>query len=338
MKKIYFIQKPEISLGQDFSSDLGLLFKKYSLKNKEIVLLMGQNSFRKTPYYLTLKNLLIEAGANIIREINVHPNPVLNEIEQVEIQKTNVDIIMAVGGGSVIDFGKTLKMRFYKKTRIFVVYTLPGSASIVTPFAIFDNDEFKIGEYSKEITPDYVYINKNIILDAPADLIIGGAFDILSHITESFLSKAATDESRWYALKGLEFLSDYTASGLTDITSLIKADILAGLSERIGLVLFPHAAGHYLTYKYKIPHSMATMYFLEKFVVRLQLNGLAIPQELLKQVSVLNTLFLGKYKKNLRFTVDDIQKSYSMAEKYMPFVFGNNPVPLTKGDYFVLYN
>jgi alcohol dehydrogenase class IV len=295
------------------------------------------SSFRRTEQYVILKRILIESGMNLIQEIRVDQNPAWDSLSRFGNIKNNVDNILCVGGGSVIDFGKALKLYFHKNTRIFAIYTLPGSASIVTPFVIFDNDEFKIGKHSEEIVPDYVYINEKILLRAPINLIRMGTFDILAHIIESFLSTAATRESRSYALKAHKFLVDYNESGLTDVFSLIRADIFAGLSERVGLVLFPHAAGHYLTYKYKIPHSLATMYFLEKFITLLQSSGLVIPQEMRRQINTLNAIFIKDYKKLLSLTSGDIKKSYSMARKYMPFIFTNNPVPLTKGDYLAQY-
>ena len=338
MEKIDFVQQPEINIGDNFYSDLNILLSKYYLKNVNVILLTGQNSFSETDYYLNLKKILNKVGICIIKEIKVHSNPILNEIESLELSKISTDIIIAVGGGSVIDFGKILKMHYFQNAKIFIIYTLLGSASIVTPFAIFDNNEFKIGVHSEKIIPDIVYINKNIISFVPNVLVTSGSFDILSHIIESFLSKAATDDSRHCALKGLKHIKDYTDSGGTNITSLIKADIFAGLSEKVGLVLFPHAAGHYLTYKYKISHSLATMYFLERFIDLLHFKGVHIPQEMLRQLKLFNSLFIKEHKVNIRLSAKDIKQSYSMVKKYMPFIFVNNPVKFSRSDYLALHD
>lgn len=339
MEKINITKRPEIHFGTEFKNDMSSLLEKSVLWGSKVVLITGKKSFQGTVEYQTLKQLLLEKiDAELIDEAHVESNPTWEEIVRFGENKDNIDTILCVGGGSVIDFGKALKLHFYKNAQIFAVYTLPGSASIVTPFVIFNNDEFKIGEHSEDIIPDYVYINKKIILSVPADLLKFGTFDILAHTIESFVSKASTNQSRIYALKAITFLSEYLRSGSSNVLSLIKADIFAGMSEQVGLVLFPHAAGHYLTYRYRIPHSLATMYFLKNFVDRLQSAGLVIPEEMLKLLAILNTVFLDDFKKPISLTLKDIELSISMSEKYMPFIFSNNPILLIKEDYLTLYD
>ena len=338
MYHINLRRKSYINYGFDFRRDLFILFNKTELAGKRVLLITGINSFRKTRYYKLLKGVLAESKLILAKEIKVDQNPTWDLLDKFRDTQYNFDVILCVGGGSVIDFGKALKLFFYKNTKIFAIYTLPGSASIITPFVIFDNHEFKIGEHSENIVPDYVYINREILLNVPTNLIKLATFDILAHTVESFVSNAATNQSKRYALKALGFLTGYIDSGSTDVFSLIKADIFAGLSEQIGLVLFPHAAGHYLTYRYKIPHSLATMYFLEKFIICLQSGGLVVPQEMLRLTKILNTTFLKEFKKPLPLTNEDVQRTFDLAEKYMPFIFTNNPVPLDKGDYLTLYN
>lgn len=339
MQKINITKKPEIHFGTEFKNDMILLLEKSVPRGSKIILIIGKKSFQGTVEYQTLKRILLEKiNIELIDEVHVESNPTWEEIIRFGKNKDNIDTILCVGGGSVIDFGKALKLHFYKNAQIFAVYTLPGSASIVTPFAIFNNHEFKIGEHSEDIIPDYVYINENIILNVPADLLKFGTFDILAHTIESFVSKASTNQSRIYALKAITFLDEYIRSRSSNVLSLIKADIFAGMSEQVGLVLFPHAAGHYLTYRYGISHSLATMYFLKSFVDRLQSDGLVIPKEMSKLLTTLDTVFLSNFKKPLLLTSKDIELSIGMSEKYMPFIFSNNPVFLTKEEYLILYN
>lgn len=339
MRKIKIKQKQDIYYGSEFYLDLKILFKEKLNANTTVVLLTGIRSFRETDNYTIIKNLLLEKmGVEIIKEVQVNSNPKWSEIVSFERVTIDVDFIICIGGGSVIDFGKALKLNFYQSAKIFAIYTLIGSASIVTPFVIFDNNEFKIGKHSNEIVPDYVYINKEILLCTTNDLIKSGSFDVLAHIVESFVSKSSTKESRRYALKALGFLFNYVNSESADIFSLLKADIFAGLSEQIGLVLFPHAAGHYVTYKYKVPHTLATMYFLKKFVTILSSKGYVFPPKMMDLINIFDADFIKEFKIPLQLTGKDIQKSYSMTEKYMPFTFVNNPIQLSKDDYFALYN
>lgn len=339
MEKISITKKPEIYFGIEFKSDMSSLLEKEIISGSKIILITGKKSFQGTAECQTLKQLLFErVGTNPVKEVHVESNPKWEEIAEFGKSEEKIDIIFCVGGGSVIDFGKALKLHFYSNAKIFAIYTLPGSASIVTPFVIFNNDEFKIGEHSENIIPDYVYINKTIILSAPAELVKIGTFDIFAHAIESYISKASTEQSRTCAIKAVHFLNEYLCSNSSDVLSLVRADIFAGLSEQEGLVLFPHAAGHYLTYKYGIPHSLATMYFLKSFVDRLCTAGLVFPREMLRLLTMLNTAFSNDFKKPILLTSKDIEVSFGMSEKYMPFVFSNNPVLLTREDYITLYH
>jgi len=337
MKKINYTKKPEINYGLNFNYDLIRLFQRHKFSNKKIILITGLTSFKKTKYYGNLKKILTEFEIDILHEISVDKNPTWDKINKTKHIVANTDIIMCIGGGSVIDFGKAIKLHSNKNSKIFVIYTIPGSASIVTPFTIFNNKEFKIGEHSEKILPDYVYINKNILKKIPVNLLQIGMFDILTHITESYMSKISTRKSRLYAIKALRFLNLYIEGNQTNYLPLVKSDILAGLSERTSLVLFPHAIGHYLTFKNKIAHGLATMYFFNKFLYLILSKGAIIPNEILILVKKFNIIFQKKYKTNLFFSKKEINKSYKLIDKYMPFTFKNSPVILGKVDYLILY-
>jgi len=327
----------DLYYGSRFVSDLALLVEKYTLFGKTVMLITGVKSFRNSNYYLELKEMLVKTNCQLIKEKQVNSNPKLKEIRKFDKFNKTPDIIFAVGGGSVIDFAKALKLFYYKKAEIFVIYTLLGTSSIITPFTILDNDEFKIGKHSEKIIPNYVYVNIEIIRKTPIKLVNMGIFDICAHIIESYLSKVSTKKSRIYALIAVAFLNKYIKSGSKDITSLLRADVYAGLSERIGLVLFPHAAGHYLTYKFKIPHSVSTMYFLKKYVALLNLNGFLIDRKLQILLNYLDKSFIKNYKRKIFIAVKEEELSYKMIEKYMPFVFENSPINFNKTDYHKLY-
>lgn len=338
MEAINIGQRPYINYGSDFNSDLVLIFKEYNFSGKKIFLITGASSFRQTEYYMTLNKVLAEAGIQVNQEIQVNQNPTWDSLNGSRNTQDNADIILCVGGGSVIDFGKTLKLHFNKNAEIFVIYTFPGSSSIVTPFTIYDNHEFKIGEYSEKIIPNWVYIPLQILEEIPISLVHSSIFDIFCHAAESRISEASTEESRQYASKSLKFLADYVSSDYTDHLLLVKADIFSGLSEGVGLVLFPHAAGHYLTYKYKIPHRLASAYFLESFLSLLKSKGFKLPDEITNLFHILNDIFLKEYKKSILLSSKEISDSYTMARKYMPFIFSNSPVPFAEADYTCLHH
>lgn len=96
--------------------------------------------------------------------------------------------------------------------------------------------------------PNYSYINTQLLGLIDANRKIIAVADIFSHAIESFYSRASTNFSKTKSKQSLKILLNNKIEKLC-LNDFIKADILAGLAERVGLILFPHAAGHYLTYK-----------------------------------------------------------------------------------------
>jgi len=336
MKRLFKDQKYNIYYGSRFERDSTDLFEVNKLKNKKVILITGAEHFKQTDNYLKIKSIIAHADCVIVNEIVARSNPAWTEIEKFKNIDKSAGLIISVGGGSVIDFGKALKLFFLKNWKMLAIYTLPGSASVVTPFAIFDNHEFKIGEYSSRIIPNYTYINKNIISKIPNRLIECAMFDIFAHTVESYFSKASTKESRRFAELSIIHQLNLIKSNFTDPLDIVLADIYAGLSERIGLVLFPHAVGHYLTYKYKIPHNRSSMYFLKLYLNKLYLNRIVPSKDIVTIMNYLELKFNKYYKEILKLSKNDIEQSFELSKKYMPFIFLNSPIPFAKRDYYML--
>lgn len=334
MKVILKRKCQTVFLGDNFYEDLLTIRRKFDnifQENLKVVLITGQKSFRDSPYYEYL-NLALLTNREPFRNITVRPNPTEKQIELYNDLKGIKDVlIIAVGGGSVIDFGKLLKFKCLYEARLFAIYTKPGSATIVTPFAVFDDPKFKIGIHSESLIPKLVYINKKQIAGLDNSIKIAAMCDILCHALESLLSMSSTESSGKHALSSLGLLINNPSAADTD--DLVSSDILAGLSESVAAILFPHAAGHYLTYYYKVPHSVASIGFLLPYIELLSEKGVRVDPKYLslaRRLSSVTAPYRAKYLDELRKNSDEI---ISISKKFMPFAYEGSPVKISDTEY-----
>jgi len=338
MKLIHVDKRGKVFLGENFKSDLNIILKKSKLRRKAAILVTGIRSFVETNRYTQLKTVFKHNEVVIVKHIKAKPNPSESRIVHI-LSKPNhkFDFIFALGGGSAIDTGKLIKHRFNNSAKLIVVYTLPGSATIVTPFTVFDNDEFKIGIAADNLIPDYSYINTQFIKSIGIDRKIIAVSDIFSHAIESFYSRASNNISKANSKKSLKILTASKKIEQLHLDDFIKADICAGLAERVGLVLFPHAAGHYLTYKFHIPHSVATMYFLPQYLNLLLKKGISINPKYIQYAEYLHALLRKKkLMRRINLSNDEILELFNLTHKYMSFAYENAPVEIKQDEYKII--
>jgi alcohol dehydrogenase class IV len=337
MKLIHIDKNSKIYFGNNFHSDLSIIFKNAKLINKRIILVTGFNSFIKSNYYEKFKNILNENGVVVVQHVKVKQNPKKNAlINTLSKSNCHFDFIIAVGGGSVIDAGKLIKHYFNSSAKLLAVYTLCGSATIVSPFAVCDNSEFKIGIKRDYFIPNYSYINSQIIKSISIEKKLIAVSDIFAHAIESLYSKAANYISKNKSRMALNVLMFKKIEKLTTL-NFIKSDIYAGLGEKVGLVLFPHAAGHYLTYKFNIPHGIATMYFLPQYLTLINNKGANVDSKYIKYSE--NLLSLLKQKSMIKKIVLSKKETvvlFKLTHKYLNFSYKNAPVSLSQEDYEIL--
>jgi alcohol dehydrogenase class IV len=325
--------------GLEIEKDFKEIFEFCKIKDVEIILVTGLESFDKSDYKNIFKKACDDFGITVYHRIKIAPNPCQYFAEkELENQKGTIHWIFCIGGGSVIDFGKLLKLNKYKEAKIFVLYTLPGSGSIVTPFAIYNNQEFKVGDHSEEFIPNVVYINEKIINNLSYYLKLSAVCDIFAHAFESLLSNMSNKESRFFSQTSLKILF---RSGVNikkiQPRDLIIADINAAKAESKAMVLFPHAIGHYLTYKFNIAHPIASNFYCKRYVRLLNSKGFKVEDKYVKYLDDIEKL-LKKHGAYPNVESMDAKEAIDLIQKYMSFVFENAPIKISLNEYVNLIN
>lgn len=191
--------------------------------------------------------------------------PQFNEVEYMEVTKspgpevlklkTIKDVVIAVGGGSVIDTAKIIARR---KRVIAIPTTAAGAAC--TPFAsIWYGDRKETIKTRKPLlATDYYGMDKCLPPQIKNDTLC----DCIAHAHESKFSKKANFKSITHADKAIKLLGKYQKTN--NMNDLINAGNEAGKAITITGTNVIHACSYALTYHYGIPHGKAVAYMLGK--------------------------------------------------------------------------
>ena len=181
----------------------------------------------------------------------------------------NHDLIIAVGGGSVIDFAKCYKYIGLKNLKLIAVPTTAGTGSEVTQFAVLYVNGEKQSLDSPSILPEYAICDSQFLNKSARYLKACTAMDTFSHAIESYWAVKSTEESRNYAKKAIILCRDNIEEFVNSndekcANNMMLAANIAGHAINISRTTAAHALSYCLTSKYGIPHGHAVALNLEK--------------------------------------------------------------------------
>lgn len=223
--KLYF--------GEDSLRYLNEELPKYG---RNVQLVYGGGSIKKNGIYDKVMEILRANGKTVFEDAGVMPNPTVQKLyEGCKIAKENaVDLILAVGGGSVCDYAKAVSVsawceedpweKYYLRMEdvdnkiipVGCVLTMVGTGSEMNGGAVITNHEqkLKIGHvFGDNVFPKFSILNPVFTFTLPKYQMVAGIYDIFNHICEQYFS--GTDDSA----------SDYISEGL--MRSLIHSSRIA---------------------------------------------------------------------------------------------------------------
>lgn len=194
-----------IVFGRGTQSRIGELLKPHA---KKVLLHYGGGSIKRTGLYDTVVKSLNDAGIPFVELGGVVPNPRLSLVhEGIELcRRENVDLILAVGGGSAIDSSKAIAMGVYydgdvwdiydtgkpieKALPVAVVLTIPAAGSESSGDTVISNEETgrKYGYGSPKLRPLISVMNPELFFTLPKNQIANGVADMMSHIFERYFT------------------------------------------------------------------------------------------------------------------------------------------------------
>lgn len=177
---------------------------------KKVLVVYGGGSIKKNGLYDEVMEKLSEAGLEVFELAGVEPNPRISTAKKgIEIcKKENIDMLLAVGGGSVIDCTKliacgakydgdawdfvTRKAQPKDGLPFGTVLTLAATGSEMNAGSVITNEETqeKYGWGSPFSFPKFSVLDPTYTMSVPEDQTIYGIVDMMSHIFEQYFHNA----------------------------------------------------------------------------------------------------------------------------------------------------
>lgn len=205
MLNFEFVSPTRIIFGKKTEEKVGEVVKKYSNK---ILFHYGQGSIKKTGLYDKVVKSLKKAGVEFVELGGVQPNPRLSLVRKgIEIcKKENINFILAVGGGSVIDSSKAIaagmkydgdvwelyeeKGTLKEALPVGVILTIPAAGSEASMGSVITNED---GWYKRAINydilrPVFAIMNPELTYTLPPFQTAVGTVDMLTHVMERYFT------------------------------------------------------------------------------------------------------------------------------------------------------
>jgi phosphonate metabolism-associated iron-containing alcohol dehydrogenase len=237
---------------------------------------------------------------NIVHiETNVPSHPDITSICGLydRAQDVDFDIILAIGGGSVLDAAKCLSVRSgtselsgsafltgmitkkennlpYSVTPVVAVPTTSGTSSEITPWAtVWDKKEQKKHSlFLKDLFCRVAIYDPELTIGLPRETTISSALDALSHALESIWNRNASEITVINAVAASKLVLEYLPMLNKDLNNIefrskiMLASMFAGLSFSNTQTAVAHAISYYITLKKGVEHGIACSFTLPMLI------------------------------------------------------------------------
>ena len=206
MNNFIFENKTKVYFGKGgVKEHLGGLLRNYG---ETVMLAYGGGSIKRSGVYDEIMGILHAAGKRVVEFDGIMPNPTYAKVQVgAKLARENhVDLILAVGGGSVSDCCKVIsaqanldediwEMQYTKHTLptkfipLGTIVTVFGTGSEMNSGAVITHEEKKIKGALWGAQAEFAFLDPSYSLSVPMKQVISGAFDTLSHAMETYFGK-----------------------------------------------------------------------------------------------------------------------------------------------------
>ena len=283
MKNFNYSIPTKVFFGKDQINVLPEQVKKYGSR---VLLVYGGGSIKKIGLYDKVVGLLRKNNINFWELPGVEPNPRITSVRKgIEIcRKNNIDLVLAVGGGSTIDCSKVIAAgvsyegdswdivldpsKIKSVVSVASILTLSATGSEMNDGAVISNLETneKLGTGNPGMAPKFSILDPTYTFSVPKNQTAAGTADIMSHIFEVYfnntegtyiqnrMAEALLKTCINYGRKAMDEPENYEArANLMWASSLAINDILSYGKEAIWSV---HGMEHELSAYYDITHGI----------------------------------------------------------------------------------
>lgn len=258
------------------------------------------------------------------------PEPAYQDIEAVqnEVVKNEGDLIIAIGGGSVMDAAKLCSVladapytvrdlmkdpsKAKKKVKTVMIPTTCGTGAEATCNAIVavPEEESKQGIVNDCMIPDYVILDSQMILKLPKQIVAATGVDALAHAVECYTSKKATPFSDTYAMSAAKLIfknirdAYKNPNDITAKSNMMLGAFYAGIAITASGTTAVHALSYPLGGKYHIAHGVSNAIL---FAHVMKMNKEACVQQLAELCDgVWPEMSANDIEKRAQYVIDEI--------------------------------
>ncbi|MDA3938776.1 MAG: iron-containing alcohol dehydrogenase [Spirochaetia bacterium] len=283
MDKFTISPVPELIFGRGTIKELPPIIAKMGFLN--IAVITGGKSFVNSIYWQFLSDSFSANGLKVYHFISIGettPETVDGIVQN--LLERNIDVVLAIGGGTVMDTGKAVSAMLCmsgsiidylegvgtkeptgKRKPLICVPTTSGTGSEATKNAVITkigNNGFKKSLRHKAYIPDTVIIDPDLIMSCPIPLTIASGMDAVTQLLESYVSIKSNPFTDQLALNGLK-LAGSSLSRLVnnpeDMDARVKmayAAYLSGITLANAGLGVVHGAASVLGSMRSIPHGV----------------------------------------------------------------------------------
>nr|WP_320027251.1 iron-containing alcohol dehydrogenase [uncultured Acetobacterium sp.] len=304
--------------------------------------LVGQRFFIVTGKTALFRNGTIKRAEAFLKERDkdydilsgIGANPSVSDVEEglIKMKAFNPDVVIAIGGGSVIDVAKVMTLMCEyealtieeirtgnapeKRERIILVAipSTSGTAAEVTRAAVitFTEENIKIGLKTKAFIPDVAILDGELALSMPPSVMVESGMDALTHGLEAYINKNADDFTKTMAKGAVEGLLKYLRRSFEsgDIESrqhVHNFQCLAGFSFQNAGLGMDHGIAHAFGGRFGTSHGLLNAVALP-YVLEYNQQDLQVAEDL-EQLSRL----IGK---NIIDEIIDLNKTFGIPTSF----------------------
>ena len=199
------------------------------VKGHERVLILASGSMKRHGFLGEAEDYVKESGAEVFSITGLPAEPSVEVIEEFlpKVREFRPDLLVAMGGGSVIDTTKALKVfydapelnfeeiafidRFSKpkpvpklRTRLIAIPSTSGAGSEVSGASVLKKDGIKYNIVTPEIAPDTAILDPRLPRTMPPEVARNSGLDVLVHGIEAYTTKVANPFSDAMAIKAIK--------------------------------------------------------------------------------------------------------------------------------------
>ncbi len=215
---------PRISYGSGRINEVPALAATYG---RTALLVTGKYSFCSTPRWQSFTQLLETKGMNWLHlTVSGEPSPMLVDQAVSQFRDESVDVVIAIGGGSVLDAAKAIAgllphgksvMDYLEGVGKNVPYHGPSTPFIAVPttagtgseatknsvLSVHGRDGFKKSFRDECLIPEYAVIDPDLLASCPRELVAADGMDAFTQLLESYASLKANPFTDALALSGI---------------------------------------------------------------------------------------------------------------------------------------